>query len=434
MKFIFLACLLPSVLPVNGQVDNHEFGIQQAPLQAPPEIDINNQYRDNERKDRLLKLHKELVEIESITYNEYHIGQYLVNYLSARNFTVETQQVLAPVPVHDGGFRENSQSHPRFNVFAYKGQKRNTRILITSHMDTVAPYIPYSRPSKNDICGRGTTDAKGCIASQIMAVEELFASEREQASEGDIGLLFVVGEEVNGAGMKHASELFLRDNITWEAVVFGEPSEHKLVLGHKGALVYEISAHGKSAHSSYPELGINANTMLIRALTAIDDMELPGSEKLGDTTTNIGVIQGGVAMNVIPDEASAMILTRLAAGTPQQAMAKIEEIIQTLDEPRLTVTFGHRFSPVDCDIDIDGKDRTSAREWTKALSNVSTGFETAIKRGGTDIPNLQGNHKRYMYGPGSVLSAHSDHECLTIGDLVRGVDDYKTILRNILAR
>jgi acetylornithine deacetylase len=297
----------------------------------------------------VVKLHKDLVSIESITGNEYEVGQYLAHYLSSRNFTVETQLV----PPLQGA----SNDQPRLNIFAYMGTTRATRLLITSHMDTVAPYIPYSRSSNgegNEICGRGTTDAKGCIASQITAVEELFGD--ESIHEGDIGLLFVVGEERDGAGMKTASDLFQKDGLTWEAVIFGEPSEHKLVLGHKGGLVSEITAYGKAAHSSYPELGINANSMLIRVLTAIDAMKLPGSEKLGDTTTNIGVIQGGVAMNIIPARASATVLTRLAFGTPEEAMIRIRAVVESVEfeEGRVELTFGHRFAPVDCDVDIDG--------------------------------------------------------------------------------
>ncbi|KAM3084559.1 hypothetical protein ACMFMF_001914 [Clarireedia jacksonii] len=354
---------------------------------------------------KLLELHKNLVEIESVVGNEYQVGQYIIRYLSAHNFTVETQE-LPPLETNP-----NKPNEPRLNVFAYKGHVRNTRLLITSHMDTVTPFVPYQRPDEEQICGRGSNDAKGSIASQVRAVEELYSS--GNLKEGDIGLLYVVGEEVNGGGMKKANDLFA--GHAWEAAIFGEPSDNKLVLGHKGALVYGIKAHGKAAHSSRPELGINANSMLIRALSAIDAMELPGSERFGNTTTNIGVMQGGVAMNIIPAEASAMVLTRLAAGTPQQAMGEIEKVLNDLGEERISVSFGHRLPPVICDVDIDG-------------------FETIILTGGTDIPFLKGDHKRYMYGPGSVSSAHSDHECLTVGDLVKAVDDYKTIIQDLLAR
>lgn len=126
-----------------------------------------------------------------------------------------------------------------------------------------------------------------------------------------------------------------------------------LVLGHKGALVHEITAHGKAAHSSLPELGINANSMLVRGLTAIENMELPASDKYGNTTTNIGIISGGVAMNIIPDKASATVLSRLASGTPKDSMEIIGKVIKDVDE-RLSVTFGHRFAPIECDVDIPG--------------------------------------------------------------------------------
>ncbi|TGO50706.1 hypothetical protein BOTNAR_0383g00050 [Botryotinia narcissicola] len=368
-----------------------------------------------EIESTLIGLHKDLVSIESITGNEYEIGQYLNSYLSSRNFTVETQHVS---PIQSASNVQNMYDKPRLNVFAYKGTTRNTRLIITSHMDTVGPYIPYSRSSngeENMICGRGSTDAKGCMASQIMAVEELIAE--DLIYEGDIGLLFVVGEETDGAGMKSASEIFQQDGITWESVIFGEPSEHKLVLGHKGALAFEIIAHGKDAHSSYPELGINAISILIKALTEIDGMRLPGSDKLGETTTSIGMIQGGVALNVIPAIATASVLTMFVAGTPEQAMKRIESIIASLDidEGSVKVKLGRNFAPVDCDVDIDG-------------------FETDVKRGGTDVPNLKGNHKRYLIGSGSVISAHSDHECITADGLAKGVEDYKRIIKIFVAR
>ncbi len=48
---------------------------------------------------------------------------------------------------------------------------------------------------------------------------------------------------------------------------------------------------------------------------------------------------------------------------------------------------------------------------------------------GTDIPNLKGDHKRYLYGPGNILVAHSDHEHLSASDLNKAVDGYKRLIR-----
>lgn len=67
------------------------------------------------------------------------------------------------------------------------------RTIVTSHIDVVPPHIPYSI-SGNTIYGRGSNDAKGSVATQIQAVEELRQSGK--ITDGDIGLLYVVGEEV----------------------------------------------------------------------------------------------------------------------------------------------------------------------------------------------------------------------------------------------
>jgi acetylornithine deacetylase len=56
------------------------------------------------------------------------------------------------------------------------------------------------------------------------------------------------------------------------------------------------------------------------------------------------------------------------------------------------------------------------------------GFETAVMNYGTDIPALNGNHKRYLYGPGTILVAHSDHEHLKISDLEEAVEGYKVLI------
>ena len=67
------------------------------------------------------------------------------------------------------------------------------RTIVTSHIDVVPPHIPYSF-SGSTIYGRGSNDAKGSVATQIQAVDELRKS--GQVGDGDVGLLYVVGEEV----------------------------------------------------------------------------------------------------------------------------------------------------------------------------------------------------------------------------------------------
>ncbi|KAF3766672.1 hypothetical protein M406DRAFT_65853 [Cryphonectria parasitica EP155] len=332
-----------------------------------------------------------LVERPSITGSEGNVSPFLKSYLEEKGFTVEIQPVV----------------DDRENVFAYLGDSRNTRILVTSHIDTVPPFWPYERKG-DEIWGRGTVDAKGSVASQIIAVESLVQA--SQIKEGDVALLFVVGEESGGAGMKAANNL----GLTWETVIFGEPTDLKLARGHKGVTGGTIRAKGIAGHSGYPEVGRNAIDHLVRSLAALQDVQLPWSERFGNTTINIGKIDGGVASNVIPEDAVATATVRIAAGTPEEIQDLIRRTVTEVS-PHVTIDFRVGIGPVPIDYDIDG-------------------FETFVARYGTDIPSLKGDHKRYLYGPGSVLVPHSDHEHLKISDLEAAVEGYKVLITESLKR
>lgn len=285
----------------------------------------------------LLKLHRSLVEHESITGNEHDVAEYLVSYLSDKDFTVETQRVDP----------YNGSKKQRLNVFAYIGNQRRTRTLISSHIDTVPPFWPYKRKG-DEIWGRGSVDAKASVATQVTAVEELRAAGK--LGEGDIALLFVVGEEVGGDGMKKVNEL----GLAWETVIFGEPTELKLASGHKGSMTFDIVAKGKAGHSGYPELGKSANAMLIPALNLLLNAKLPYNEKYGNTTLNIGEMEGGVAANVIAENARAKVMIRIADGSVTTIEKIVLDTLQGADE-ELEVTFKGGYGPVYIDSDVPGK-------------------------------------------------------------------------------
>jgi len=315
---------------------------QQVPLNAPT---LNTHIK---RLTPLLSLHRDLVEIESISGNEHDVGEYLVKYLEARNFTVQTQRLEPLKSNEQQPLHKTVADSSRFNVLAYKGSSPKSRVLVSSHIDTVPPFWPYEIHKNDNIWGRGTVDAKGCVATQIVAVQGLIAS--GDLHDGDVALLFVVGEEVGGDGMRKVNEL----NLKWETAIFGEPTELKLASGHKGNLGFTIHAKGKAGHSGYPWLGESANSMLIPALAALDKLELPSSEKYGNTTINIGRMEGGVAGNVIAETASAQIQLRLADGTAQDAKKAVLETVKKIDG-RLTFEFASvGYGPVYIDSDVEG--------------------------------------------------------------------------------
>ncbi|KAI0818436.1 hypothetical protein GGR55DRAFT_685739 [Xylaria sp. FL0064] len=373
-------------------------------------------------RSELVSLHKSLVEIASVTYSENAVGNFLVDYLTERDFVAE----LEFLPPAANNTTEPGDGKPRFNVLAWPGPKRHPspKVLVSSHIDTVPPHIPYSRSDDDDelngdtvIAGRGSVDAKASVAAQIIAIFELLDTKR--IDPGDVMLLFVVGEERTGDGMRYFSDTLasLDPPPNIKAAVFGEPTEGKIACGHKGFFGCTITAHGKAGHSGYPWLGKSATEVLMRGVIKVLDTDLGSSELFGDTTVNVGTIEGGVALNVIPETAVARIAGRVAIGPEEDGgrivVERVEEVLRSVDEDAFEVSCNNGYGTVECACDVPG-------------------FETITVNYGTDVPNFKGNHTRYLYGPGSILVAHGKDEAIKLKDLEAGVEDFKKIILHVL--
>ncbi|KAI1184651.1 Zn-dependent exopeptidase [Nemania serpens] len=365
----------------------------------------------------LVSLHQSLVETASVTYAENAVGSFLVDYLTARDFVAKLQ-FLPPSNASNG--EGEGDSKPRFNVLAWPGPTRQPTpsVLVTSHIDTVPPHIPYSRsdPEPNGdtvIAGRGSVDAKASVAAQITAIVELLAAKR--IDPGAVMLAFVVGEERSGDGMRYFSDALasMKPPGDFKAVIFGEPTEGKLACGHKGFFGCTITAHGKAGHSGYPWLGKSATEVLMRGLVKILDTDLGSSEVFGNTTVNVGTIEGGVALNVIPEVAVARIAGRVAIGPEADGgrivTERVGDVLRGVDADAFEVDCVNGYGVVKCACDVPG-------------------FETVTVNYGTDVPNLKGNHARYLYGPGSILVAHGADEAIRLRDLEAGVEDFKKLI------
>lgn len=342
-------------------------GANQAHLQPPMYHDAQHPLSEllhAASEDPLLSLHQRLVSIESITGNEYAVGKYLHAHLAKHNFTVEEQEVENSSEQADAFEQAATKTKPRFNLLAYPGSNRNTRVVLSSHIDTVPPFWPYATYG-DEIWGRGSVDDKACVAAQIAAVEELLAS--KEIDLDDVSLLFVVGEEIGGDGMRRANDF----GVEWESAIFGEPTELKLAAGHKGMLGLRIKATGRAAHSGYPWLGESANSMLLPALVKLEKLQLSWSEKYGNSTLNIGKIEGGIAMNVIAETATADVAIRIANGTAEEMQNIVLDAIREVDD-RLEVSFiAKGYGPIDIDHDVEGLCLTSAFMWVSPLPPIS---------------------------------------------------------------
>lgn len=316
----------------------------------------------------LLALHKNLVSIPSTSGQETEAGNFLVDYFVSLGWNYEVQSV-AP--------RNNTPAgKERFNVFAWPPSSSSKssdktlpdpKVLVTSHFDCVPPHIPYSISDSLDsvsksttIAGRCSVDAKGSVAAQLTAVHSLLASGALEPE--DVMVLYVVGEEVSGDGMRQFNAVHRPALKSLRAAVFGEPTENKLACGHKGAMSCDVIAKGRAGHSGYPWLGKSATTLLMRGVLDVVDAELGSTERYGNTTVNVGIIEGGVALNVIPAYAKASLMIRVAVEPHETGhelvRERIREVLAGVDDEALTLECPNGQGVTACDCDVDGRSKS----------------------------------------------------------------------------
>jgi acetylornithine deacetylase len=334
-----------------------------------------------------IRLTRELVEIESTTYHEGAVGDFLAGFLEVRGWEVEKTPVPQPP--------ESRTAGDRWNVYAgTRGQQAD--LVFSTHMDTVPPHIPFSEDAEF-MYGRGVSDAKGIIAAQCAAAEIL------RAEGFRIGLLFVSGEERDSAGAIVANETPRGSRF----LVNGEPTDNRLALASKGALRAVFKATGKMGHSAYPELGDSAIHKLVEVMAKLLAMELPSTEDVGPSTLNVGLINGGHAPNVIADKAEAQVLIRLVGDSGPIRAAILEaaagraEVDFTLEIPFVRL-------------------------------RAVAGLPTMIAKFTTDIPKLSNWGEPLLLGPGNIHVAHTPYEKLAKAELFEAIELYVRVAKQLL--
>jgi acetylornithine deacetylase len=237
-----------------------------------------------------------------------------------------------------------------------------------------------------------------------------------------LGMLFVVGEETGGSGMKAFAQY--AKNTTFRAGIFGEPTEDKLASGRKGSLGLTLDVKGKSAHSAYPWLGISAINYLAEAIVALNMLEpaLPQSELLGATTLNTGLIRGGVAGNVVPEAANASVSIRISR-SEDDAVSTVRDMVARMLSPLKT-----RAEEANATFSLIWSNSTYP---APILNTDVEGLEVAPVFYGTDIPSLPQVEKKYLFGTGTIEVAHTPNEGLSQDELVQAAEAYGLILQSL---
>ena len=324
-------------------------------------------------------LARSLIDFDSTTGREGPVARWLAGWLRDRGYDVEEQPVEGD----------------RINLYVALGPPD---VVLSTHLDCVPPHFP-GREEDGRLYGRGACDAKGIAAAQVGALERLRA-----AGETRVGVLFVVGEE-RGSHGAHAANRTPRGS---RYLLNGEPTDSRLGLATRGVCRVRLSARGRTAHSSHPEEGVSAIEKLVDALVALRTLPLPSSPALGATSYTVTLLDGGIAPNVVPPVASAEVNFR-TVGPSAEVRAALEPLKRWVDLEDVA-----EVPPVEL--------------------VTLPGFDTAVFRFTTDIPFLSAWGRPLLFGPGSVLLAHTADEYVEVDELRAAVDRYARIATALLAR
>ena len=358
----------------------------------------------------IVGLTRSLVDIDSTTGREGAAGRWLADYLRGRGWSVEEQRVdaarfnvIASVsgvgqglqPPLAGNTRELRPGSPKPS-----GEGGGPAVVFSTHFDCVPTFFP-SRVEGDRLFGRGSCDAKGILAAQVSAAEQL-----RRDGESRVGLVFVVGEERGSDGAREANTAARGTRSRY--LINGEPTDNRLGLATRGILRLRLRATGRAAHSSFPELGESAIDKLIDALIDLRAIRMPSDPVLGETHYTVGLINGGVAPNVVSPSAEAEVMFRTTSDA-----ADVRKAVAPL-EGRVAIEHVLEVPPV-------------------RLKTVP-GFDTAVFPYTTDIPFLPAWGEPLLFGPGSIHVAHTADEWVSVAELIAASTHYVTLAKALLAQ
>jgi aspartate kinase len=327
-------------------------------------------------------LTRRLIDIPSVSGEEAGIARFLAGYLGDLGYRVALTDAVPGRP----------------NLLATTGAP--PRVVLCTHLDTVPPFIG-SHDDGDAISGRGACDSKGILAAQIAAAERLRAE-----GIAELGLLFVVDEEMGSLGARAANAHPRARECRY--VIVGEPTDNQLAVGCKGSLRVAVCTEGTGGHSAYPERGTSAIDGLLDVLADVRACRWPHDEFFGDTTVNIGIVAGGTRTNLLATDARADLHFRLVGDA-----AVVQELLERT---------------------VAGRARIESLSVTPPVRLLGmAGFAQCVVGFTTDTAHLRHWGTPLLLGPGSILDAHTAHERIAKAELARGVDLYVQLVRSLLA-
>ncbi len=373
-----------------------------------------------------LELLEKMVAIPSVEGQEKEMGELIAAYTESIGMTVERQTVEGD----------------RFNVIAkIQIGKGGKTVVLNSHMDVVPPADgwntePYVLTRGEDRAfGRGSTDAKGCLTALLMATKRII--ENPGDTNGNIIVTAVVDEETYSKGARYLVD---HADLHADYGIVGEPTSCRIGLGHNGSVRPVLVIHGKTAHSSTPELGISSVRVAAYISGLVDKIQEQLHEithpSTGKPSISITMLRAGVKENVLPDWCELTIDRRMIPGENEKDIIEsIEKICAdaeaafpgakvTID--RYLVTTGPA-SDVKPDSEIAKKayaacERITGVRQTPYGVTCNTDMNHLMRKG---IPTV-------IIGPGNINYCHKPNEYVEYSQLETACLVDEAVIREFL--
>ncbi len=342
---------------------------------------------------------------------EKPIAEFLAGFLERRGFAVEWIEPIAGRP----------------NVVGRYGPAQPRRsILVESHLDTqgihgmvVPPFEALIRDGR--LYGRGACDTKGPMAAALHALQPALL-DRLAAAGVQVIYVGAVGEEKGNVGAEQLVDLGVGAD---EALIL-EPTELAIVHAHKGAMWFEVEAHGRAAHGSNPSLGVNAIAGMMQLVRGIEAdvataRQAPPHPLLGQPSVNVGLIRGGSSINIVPDRCVLEVDRRTLPGEDNQALLRrvrqqVAELVQ-----RGVLTGGEVRAIKDgTPFETTAESRLVRRLVAACQASGEPGRTEGAPWFSDAGPFAQTCREVAVLGPGSIKQAHTVDEFIELASLEKG--------------
>jgi len=243
-------------------------------------------------------------------------------------------------------------------------------VVFHGHLDVVPGRPEQFEPqiAGDRLSGRGAYDMKGGLAAMMCALKDVEGQRRVR-----VRLVCVPDEESEDLDVRSTDDVVAR-GLGGDFAITGEPTDLHIGIAAKGVLVMRIVVHGRAAHSSTPWLGDNAVLKAIDVFRAIETLPFSreASELFARPSINVGRIDGGDALNKVPDRCTIWVDVRYLPG---QDPAEIVEQVRAIPEIEVERTFVHPTVSVD-------RGDPHVRALCEAVSRSTLGEAMSVGRDG----------------------------------------------------